>query len=160
MIAFVSERDGNEEIYVMNADGSDQQRLTDNESSDWGPAWAPDGDRIAFAPYRWASRRFPPGGPVYKQRSPWREGAKPSNFLVPITSSNDSAKIGRGCPPRNAKRADPIAICDMLVMLRTQSTHATARVAIGCLVIRLPRMANECSDRIDSVDPKSEAQSS
>ena len=35
-------------IYVMNADGSDVRRLTNNEASDWGLRWSPDGRRIAF----------------------------------------------------------------------------------------------------------------
>ena len=48
-IAFVSDRDGNDEIYVMNADGSNPVRLTTGPSSDFGPAWSPDGARIAFA---------------------------------------------------------------------------------------------------------------
>jgi len=48
-IAFVSDRDGNKEIYVMNADGSGVTRLTNNPASDVDPAWSPDGTRIAFA---------------------------------------------------------------------------------------------------------------
>ena len=47
-IAFVSERDGNPEIYVMNADGKNQRRLTNNRAEDWSPSWSPDGKRIAF----------------------------------------------------------------------------------------------------------------
>ncbi len=47
-IAFVSERDGNCEIYVMNSDGSGQTRLTNNSASDVGPIWSPDGKKIAF----------------------------------------------------------------------------------------------------------------
>ena len=40
-IAFESKRDGNYGIYVMNADGSGQTRLTDNEERDSGPSWSP-----------------------------------------------------------------------------------------------------------------------
>ena len=40
-IAFHSDRDGNWEIYVMNADGSDQTRLTDYSASHAGPDWSP-----------------------------------------------------------------------------------------------------------------------
>ncbi len=47
-IAFESDRDGNDEIYVMNADGSGVTRLTDNDAIDRSPAWSPDGRRIAF----------------------------------------------------------------------------------------------------------------
>ena len=47
-IAFESTRDGNSEIYSMNADGSDQRRLTNNAWSDAQPAWSPDGTKIAF----------------------------------------------------------------------------------------------------------------
>jgi Tol biopolymer transport system component len=39
-IAFTSDRDGNTDIYVMNAqDGSNQTRLTDNAASDALPDW-------------------------------------------------------------------------------------------------------------------------
>jgi Tol biopolymer transport system component len=44
----MSDRDGNFEIYVMNADGTGQTRLTDNPLTDGNPVWAPDGTRIAF----------------------------------------------------------------------------------------------------------------
>jgi Tol biopolymer transport system component len=51
-IAFGSSRDGNEEIYVMNADGSDQINLTNNIATDVMPAWSPDGSQIAFSSSR------------------------------------------------------------------------------------------------------------
>jgi Tol biopolymer transport system component len=49
-IVFVSDRDGNAEIYAMNADGSQQTRLTYSSKdvhNDY-PAWSPDGQKIAF----------------------------------------------------------------------------------------------------------------
>ena len=47
-IAFVSERDGNMEIYVMDNDGGNPRRLTNNPLDEWYPSWSPDGKRIAF----------------------------------------------------------------------------------------------------------------
>ncbi len=47
-IAFVSDRDGNSEIYVINSDGSGLANLTKNPAWDHSPAWSPDGSKIAF----------------------------------------------------------------------------------------------------------------
>ena len=55
-IVFSSKRDGHfmgdfgitDEIYVMDADGGNQQRLTENRQYDWHPVWSPNGKRIAF----------------------------------------------------------------------------------------------------------------
>lgn len=46
-IAFASRRDGTDEIYVMNADGSNVLRLSATGENS-GPAWSPDGLQIAF----------------------------------------------------------------------------------------------------------------
>ena len=47
-IAFMSDRDGNWEIYVMDADGGNPRRLTNNRHADLSPSWSPDGKRIVF----------------------------------------------------------------------------------------------------------------
>ena len=58
-IAFVSDRDsnnpdtmGNIEIYVMNADGSGQTRLTSGSAINCCPSWSPDGTKIALSSVR------------------------------------------------------------------------------------------------------------
>jgi len=48
LIAFVSERDGNEEIYVMNEKGENQHRLTHTPKRSLQPCWSPDGKKIVF----------------------------------------------------------------------------------------------------------------
>lgn len=47
-IAFVSARDFNREIYLMNPNGSEQVNLTRNLADDLFPVWSPTGERILF----------------------------------------------------------------------------------------------------------------
>ena len=47
-IAFTSERDGHLQIYVMDADGKNQRRLSNDPFLNWDPSWSPDGKRIVF----------------------------------------------------------------------------------------------------------------
>ncbi len=47
-IAFVTDRNGNAEIYVASADGSNATRLTQTTEAEGSPSWAPDGSRILF----------------------------------------------------------------------------------------------------------------
>src|SRR6058998_2714235 len=39
---------GTSDIYVMNADGSDQARLTTSPDIEFGSAWSPDGTQIGY----------------------------------------------------------------------------------------------------------------
>jgi hypothetical protein len=78
-IAFDSTRHGldNKELYVMNADGSNQTRLTDNIDEDRFPSWSPDSQRIAF-------RRG--GGPTHGINIIKRDGTNP----VFVTNDGDA----------------------------------------------------------------------
>ncbi len=51
-IVFVSTRDGNKEIYMMDYDGNNQIRLTKNRYIDILPAISPDKQKIAYTSYR------------------------------------------------------------------------------------------------------------
>lgn len=50
-IAFVSDRTGNREIYVMSADGREQRPATGNKTLKMFPEWAPDGGGILYTNY-------------------------------------------------------------------------------------------------------------
>jgi TolB protein len=48
-LAFTSTRDGNAEVYAMNANGTGVVNLTTNAAeSDYRPSWSPDGKKVAF----------------------------------------------------------------------------------------------------------------
>ena len=56
-IAFMSDRSGNSEVYVMNADGSGVTRITFDPATDAEPRWSPDGTRFIFGAPRGAATR-------------------------------------------------------------------------------------------------------
>lgn len=60
-IVFETSRDGNAEIYSMNADGSEQVNLTNNPFSDVFPAWSPDSTKVSFS----SDRAEPNNADVY-----------------------------------------------------------------------------------------------
>ncbi len=64
-IAFVTSRNGPPgEIYVMNPDGSDVMRLTNNPAEDYSSTWSPDGKQIVFE-----SNRDGNGAEIYEMNA-------------------------------------------------------------------------------------------
>ena len=57
-IVFRSNRDGNNEVYVMDADGSNQTNLSNHGAGDNYPSWFPDGTKILFNSERVANKEI------------------------------------------------------------------------------------------------------
>jgi TolB protein len=56
-IAFVSMPNGDEDIFVVNTDGSGVRNLTGNPLGEYGPRWSADGQAIAFERFTYFSTR-------------------------------------------------------------------------------------------------------
>lgn len=82
-IVFVSNRDGNPEVYVMNGDGSGQTRLTNSPEWEYAPRWSPDGTRILV-----------PGRPSDVFLSIYHFGSRLVRMTGP-TKGRDSASAAR-----------------------------------------------------------------
>ncbi|MCU0304825.1 MAG: hypothetical protein MUC56_12285 [Thermoanaerobaculales bacterium] len=50
-IAFISDRTGSSEIWVMDWDGANQKQLTKHNALALGPSWSPDGRHLVFTSY-------------------------------------------------------------------------------------------------------------
>lgn len=79
-IAFHSARAGELDIYTMNADGTDVQRLTDSPGRDFEPDWSPDGQSIVFS----SDRDDPENAQLYLMAS---DGSSP-RALLPLSASD------------------------------------------------------------------------
>jgi TolB protein len=55
-MAFVSDRSGDKEIYVMEADGTNVRRATSHKTISTFPNWSPDGNTIVYTSYRYGNR--------------------------------------------------------------------------------------------------------
>src|SRR5262249_5376942 len=78
-IAFHAERDKDWEIYVMDADGKNEKRLTMSPGEDWIPSWSPDGKQIAF----WSTRN-----------GDWEVYVMRADGLNPRKISNEESRVG------------------------------------------------------------------
>jgi plastocyanin len=79
-IAFTSDRDGNEEIYVTDVTGLHPVRLTNNVASDRKPDWSPDGSKIVFFSNRDGNEE------IYVMNA---DGSNPVRLTYTLTAEED-----------------------------------------------------------------------
>ena len=121
-IAFVSDRGGNKEIFVMNADGSDSRAATANRSINNFPSWSRDGNSILYTSYRYKSRpllfvstrKGRPGRVLARlgdERSQYRGVFGPNGKLALVMSDGEAPDLysvgldGRGLKRLTSSRA-------------------------------------------------------
>src|SRR5437867_5576550 len=122
-IAFVSERDGNAEIYVMNAaDGSNPVRLTTDVGTpafDGDPAWSPDGSKIAF----WSRRDG--NGEIYVMN--------PDGLNVTRLTTNAVDDLQPAWSPDGSRLVfSRFTGCEDRKSTRLNSSHRTISYAVSC----------------------------
>lgn len=79
-IAFISDRSGAKELWVMRWDGTEAQQLTSHKSIALGPAWSPDGEWLAFT-------SFLRGQPQLFTLKPTEGYLRPLSTLAGVNSS-------------------------------------------------------------------------
>ena len=94
VLAFTSDRDGNPEIYVMDAAG-EERRLTNNPGADNNPAWSADGTRIVFERENalWTMRAD--GSDVARLTNPPTRGLDWRRNGIPVPSSDGRVLYSR-----------------------------------------------------------------
>ncbi len=106
-IAFITDRDGNPEIYLMNADGSGQTNLTNNQGGDGFYQWSMDGRQVAFASDRDGNYEIylvTAGG-----SEPTRLTNSPGNDIYPVWSPGASQVAAAEAPTDKPAAAPPVA---------------------------------------------------
>jgi TolB protein len=113
---FITDRDGNPEIYVIDGDGSDERRLTTDTSFEGRPTVSPDGTQIAFTGNRDGNleiyvmdadgsdiRRLTEG-PAFDDEAAW----SPDGRRIAFVSGRDAG--GNSIFVMNADGSDPVQL--------------------------------------------------
>ena len=88
---------GNQDIYLLPADGGPERRLTDDPATDGLPRWKPDGSAIVFSSERTGNWQLwevsPEGGPARRLRTngnrEWQADVSPDGRRLAFLSNQD-----------------------------------------------------------------------
>ncbi len=133
LIAFVSTRDGNAEIYVMNADGSDQRNLTNSPAADMAPAWSPDGTRLAFISDRTGRQEVYVMNADGSDITQLTDSPGDPSLLPPLSWSPDGTRLVAALRPQEDRQGG-----SEIYVINADGSGATSAT----------------SDRFDDFDPK------
>ena len=143
-IAFVSETDGDPEIYVMNSDGSNQVQLTNNSHTDWLPQWLADSKRIVYVSEPDSDGNFE----IYTMRD---DGSNPTRLTNNQADDQyPTMPVSAFC---DAVTTIPTKECQALVALYNSTTGSGWVNTSGWLVTNTPcNWSNvTCDDEGDNV---------
>ncbi|HEX2978880.1 MAG TPA: protein kinase, partial [Anaerolineaceae bacterium] len=85
-IAFSSNRTGNYQIWIMNADGTHQRQLTNLPDGACQPAWSPDGIKLSFISPCGGRKDLYPGASIYTMDA---DGSNITRLPVPPSPAGD-----------------------------------------------------------------------
>ena len=88
-IAFVSNRGGRPQIYLINVDGSDERQLTDLAAGACQPAWSPDGMMLAYTSPCTANRDEYSGSSVFVMNVDSQDVPSEPSLLVVTLGGGD-----------------------------------------------------------------------
>jgi hypothetical protein len=160
-IAFHTNRDGNLEIYTMNADGTGPTRLTNNAADDYWSAWSPDGTKIAFQSSdeiytmnangtgqtrlttNTALDGHPDWQPIPYTGYPRPRGATPfKTFLVPAYKPCTAPNTSHGAPLAYGSCGPPVQASNYLT-LGTPDANDVGANSTGFILLRVKATSPE-----------------
>ena len=103
-------RDGQQDLFVADVDGSDSLHLTDDEARDFFPRWSPDGSSIAFTSDRDGRSRPLPDG-TRRQRPPPADHRRGDGMAAGMVAGWHAGRLRqrprRAAGPRDGRRREP-----------------------------------------------------
>lgn len=119
-IAFLSDRDGWDHVYVMPASGGEAVQITRGEFEAWRPAWSPDSTRIAFDANE-------PDKPGTRQLFVAHIGADPKRATVTPITATRGTNIAASWSPDGTRlvyqHTDPHSSADLFVVQATSAAQ-------------------------------------